>query len=120
MPENKRRVWLDNAIYLSAGLAAVALVVILAILRVPFPRVELSIAITTLILGGNIVSFYRKKLRTARVWACLIALMALHVVLTAFLLERGLPVVIAFFLMVPEFFVISWMIRWATASESGH
>ena len=119
MSQRNRRVWLDNLIYLSAGFAAVAIVVILAFLKVPFPRRGILVTITMLLLGGNLLSSSRKKWRSARFWTSLFALMALHVAFLLFVLDRGLPVVLAFFLMAPEFVAMSAIIRWTTASTAG-
>jgi hypothetical protein len=118
MPQRIRRVWLDNLIYLGAGLAAAAIVFILAALKIPFPRRGISVAITMLFLGGNLLSGCRKSWRSARFWTLLTALMVLHVVFLLFVLDRGLPVVLAFFLMAPEFVAMSAIIRWTTASTT--
>ena len=112
--------WLDNLTYLCAGFVAVALVSILVILHLPFPRRGILVTLTTLVLGGNLLSFYRKKWRSARFLTSLTALMALHVALMLFVLDRGLPVVFACFLMAAEFVAIGAIIRWTTASRPGN
>jgi hypothetical protein len=118
MTEGNKRAWFDNLIYIAAGLAAVAALSVLVVLKIAFPRQTILVAITTLVLGGNLLSYFRRKWRSVWFWCFFMVLMALHGALMMFVLGHGVPILFACLIMGPEFLAIGAMIHWLTAASS--
>jgi hypothetical protein len=118
MTKGNKRAWVDNLIYLAAGVVAVAALSVLVVLKIPFPLRGIMVALTTLVLGVNLVSYFRMKWRSLWFWSFFVVLMLLHGALIMVVLGHGVPIVFACLMMGPEFLAIGAILHWTTASAS--
>jgi hypothetical protein len=110
MPE-KRAVWLDNLIYVVCGLAAVAIIGLLVVYKIPFPFDTVWAIVVTIILGGYVLRHFRRQLRYSKFWVSFLLLMAMHVLVLTLLLRHGIPPVWYVLMIGPEILLMSQIIE---------
>ena|SRR5579872_7071321 len=123
MTVKKRKAWLDNIIYLSAGFLAVALCMVFVLLKInyfpqmEFPTKAMGGGVVSLLLGGYLLRHFKKKWTRINFWALFLPLMTLHIVLMIILVRANMPLLIFWIVVVTEFPIIATIIHRFTENK---